>query len=220
MIRLQDIHKTYRIGETEVRALAGVSLEIMEGEFVAIMGPSGSGKSTLMHIIGLLDTPDAGSYNLFGNEVSGIHENELAIIRRRSMGFVFQQFNLLPRMTAVENVVLPLVYSQGATDVPKAISLLERFGLGSRSSHRPNQLSIGQQQRVAIARALMNRPEAVFADEPTGNLDAENSREIYDLIGRLNEEYGTTFVIVTHEPSLANAAHRSLHMADGRIEEN
>lgn len=219
MISLKGIHKTYKTGETEVRALAGVSLDIEEGEFIAIMGPSGSGKSTLMHIMGLLDTPDAGSYELFGKEVSGRSENELAVIRRRVIGFVFQQFNLLPRMTAVENVLLPLVYSQGAadaSDASKAMSILDRLGLGPRSSHRPNQLSIGQQQRVAIARALINSPKIILADEPTGNLDSKRADEIMEIMDELNRQ-GITIILVTHEEDIGRHARRLIRMKDGEI---
>ena len=216
MIEVVDLEKTYRLGGVDVHALAGVSLKIEAGEFVAIMGPSGSGKSTLMHVLGLLDVPTAGSYRLLGTEVSGLRETELASLRSRTIGFVFQQFNLLPRATALENVALPLLYSGEGADPARPRRLLEMVGLADRVDHRPTELSGGQQQRVAIARSLANAPKIVFADEPTGNLDSASEVEIMKILHDLNEQ-GITVVLVTHEPEIAEHAERVIRMRDGRI---
>jgi len=217
MIELHDLTKHYRLGSTSVQALRGVSLTIEPGEFVAIMGPSGSGKSTLMHVIGLLDTPDAGSYRLFGREVAHLSEDELAVLRRDVVGFVFQQFNLLPRMSAAENVALPLLYSRHRPDITQGVALLERVGLGDRCFHRPGELSGGQQQRVAIARALVNRPRIILADEPTGNLDSSSQHEILDLLTELNRQ-GMTVIMVTHEEDVAQYARRRIRIRDGQVQ--
>ncbi|HPM41630.1 MAG TPA: ATP-binding cassette domain-containing protein, partial [bacterium] len=216
MIELKDVKKTYRMGDSEVHALDGVSLKIAEGEFVAVMGPSGSGKSTLMHLMGLLDTPDSGSYRLHDREVAGLSEDELAVLRREAVGFIFQQFHLLPRMTALENASLPLIYTREQVEKDDAKGLLRRMGLAERESHRPNELSGGQQQRVAIARALVNGPGIIFADEPTGNLDSASSDEIMAVLRELNEN-GITVVVVTHEEEIARSARRIVRMRDGRI---
>jgi macrolide transport system ATP-binding/permease protein len=217
MIELRDIHKTYRMGETTVQALRGVSLTIGPGEFVAITGPSGSGKSTLMHVIGLLDVPDAGSYRLQGKETARLPEDELAVLRREAIGFVFQQFNLLPRVSARENVAMPLLYSRHELDVARAEKLLAQVGLGDRVHHKPNELSGGQQQRVAIARALVNEPRIILADEPTGNLDTASQQEIMAVLRELNHR-GITVVIVTHEEEIAHEARRRIRMRDGVIQ--
>ncbi|PIQ83410.1 MAG: MacB family efflux pump subunit [Candidatus Omnitrophica bacterium CG11_big_fil_rev_8_21_14_0_20_63_9] len=217
MIELSGVHKTYQMGDIEVRALRGVSLTIEPGEFVAIMGPSGSGKSTLMHVLGLLDVPDGGSYRLAGREISRLSEDELAAVRSRTIGFVFQQFNLLPRTTAIENVAMPLLYSSNGSTPATADTLLRDVGLGERMTHRPNQLSGGQQQRVAIARALINHPQLIFADEPTGNLDSSSAQDIMVLLQTLNQR-GITLVIVTHEPDVAAKAQRIIRMRDGVIQ--
>lgn len=217
MIELRNIHKKYEMGNTEVGALRGVSLKINEGEFTAIMGPSGSGKSTLMHILGLLDTPTSGSYKLYGNEISNLKEDELAVLRREAVGFIFQQFNLLPRMTALENTALPLIYSRENIDINCAKDLLELVGLTTRLNHRPNELSGGQQQRIAIARSLINSPKIILADEPTGNLDSKSSGEILEILKKLNEQ-GITIVLVTHEEEIAGQAKRLIKMRDGVIQ--
>jgi putative ABC transport system ATP-binding protein len=220
IVSLIDVHKTYRTGEMEVLAVRGVSLEIKRGEFVALMGASGSGKSTLMNILGCLDRPTTGHYVLDGADVSGLDRDRLADIRNRKIGFVFQNFNLLPRTSARENVELPLVYSaQHLTNAElreMADRVLASVGLAGREDHHPSQLSGGQQQRVAIARALINEPEVLLADEPTGNLDSRTSLEIMAIFQQLNER-GITVIMVTHEPDIAAYAKRNVMMRDGVI---
>ena len=219
LIRLEGVHKIYDLGEVQVHALRGVSLEILAGEFVAVMGASGSGKSTLMNILGCLDRPTRGHYYLDGNDVSQFSKVELARIRNRKLGFVFQQFNLLARTSALENVELPTIYA-GITPQEReqrARESLARVGLADRAHHFPSQLSGGQQQRVAIARALVNRPTILLADEPTGNLDSRTSVEIMDILQRLNEEEGLTVVLVTHEQDIAQYAKRALDFRDGKL---
>ena len=219
VIRLENVHKTYDLGEVQVHALRGVSLEIRAGEFVAVMGASGSGKSTLMNILGCLDRPTKGHYHLDGTDVSQLTKVELARIRNRKLGFVFQQFNLLARTSALENVELPTVYA-GITPQERekrAKESLARVGLTDRAEHFPSQLSGGQQQRVAIARALVNHPAILLADEPTGNLDSRTSVEIMDILQRLNEEEELTVVLVTHEQDIARYAKRAMEFRDGRL---
>ncbi len=216
MIELKNVNKTYFMGEIEVRALRDVSLKISAGEFVAIMGASGSGKSTLLHVLGFLDRPDSGAYLLQGRDVSGFSEDELAGLRNRMAGFVFQQFHLLARMTALENVELPLIYGGKPGQKEKASEKITAVGLEERAGHRPNELSGGQQQRVAIARSLVNDPLVIFADEPTGNLDTKSEQEIIGILKDLNRQ-GKTVVMVTHEPEVARQAGRIIHMRDGRI---
>ncbi len=220
LIQLEDVTKIYRIGETEVHALRGISYEVEPGEFLAVMGPSGSGKSTLMNIIGCLDRPTAGKYFLEGEEVSTFDKNKLARVRNQKIGFVFQTFNLLPRTTALENVELPLLYSSDVHTKERtelALQALELVGLRERASHKTNQLSGGEQQRVAIARALLNSPSLILADEPTGNLDTKTSQEIMKIFKRLNEEKKITLVMVTHEPDIACYARKRLHIRDGEV---
>jgi macrolide transport system ATP-binding/permease protein len=217
MIELRDISKTYRVGAEAVHALRGVTLTIEAGEYIAITGPSGSGKSTLMHVIGLLDVPDRGSYRLEGREVAHLSEDELAVARRERVGFVFQQFHLLARTSAAENVSLPLIYSRHRRDLVAADRLLAQVGLADRSQHRPSELSGGQQQRVAIARALANAPRLLLADEPTGNLDSASQHEILAILRDLNRQ-GMTVVLVTHEEDVAREASRRIHMRDGAIQ--
>ncbi|GAA0938514.1 ABC transporter ATP-binding protein [Pseudonocardia zijingensis] len=216
MIRLEGVGKSYRAGEAEVRALQGVELTVDEGDFVAIMGPSGSGKSTMMNILGCLDLPSEGRYLLDGIDVSGMSDDELADIRNRKVGLVFQSYNLLPRTTALANVELPLVYGNQRARRTRALRALEEVGLADRAHHLPNQLSGGQQQRVAIARALVTRPTMILADEPTGNLDTEASCEIAEMLGRLCEA-GRTVVLITHEEEIAAYARRVVRLRDGRI---
>jgi putative ABC transport system ATP-binding protein len=219
LIELQGLVKTYHLGETVVRALDAVSLRLEAGEFCAVMGASGSGKSTLMNILGCLDAPDEGSYRLDGVEVTKLSPEELARIRGRKLGFVFQGFNLLARSTAAENVELPLIYAgvPAAERRRRSEAALAAVGLSGRGAHRPSQLSGGEQQRVAIARALVNNPEVVLADEPTGNLDSRTSHEIMGIFGGLNRERGITLVVVTHEPDIASYARRVVTFRDGRI---
>ncbi|MBL7688744.1 MAG: ABC transporter permease [Bdellovibrionaceae bacterium] len=218
MISVQNLSKVYRMGEHEVHALSDVSLTIEPGDFVAIMGPSGSGKSTLMQILGLLDTPSSGSYKLYGREVAGLSDDELAILRREKIGFIFQQFHLLSRMTARENVVLPLFYSQRLEQSgPQGDRLLKMVNLSSHESHRPNEMSGGQQQRVAIARALVNEPTIIFADEPTGNLDSKSEHEIIEILRSLNSS-GITVIMVTHEDEIGRQAKRLIRMRDGKVQ--
>ncbi len=219
VITAQGLTKVYQMGEMEVHALRGLSMEVRRGEVVAIMGPSGSGKSTLMNILGCLDRPTGGQYILDGVEVSGMNDDELANVRNHKIGFVFQSFNLLSRQTALANVELPLRYA-GSTNHRKerARAALEAVGLENRIHHRPFELSGGQQQRVAIARALVNEPAMILADEPTGNLDSKVGQEIMDLLLRLNRERGTTLVIVTHDPRVAAQAQRTIRVKDGVVE--
>jgi len=218
LLTLRDVTKTYGSGDATVRALDGVSLRIDEGDFVAIVGPSGSGKSTLMNIIGCLDVPTTGSYRFGGEDVAAMDEYELAHLRNRRIGFVFQQFHLLPTMSAWRNVELPLLYRKTHGREDAAMAQLERVGLADRVDHRPNQLSGGQQQRVAIARALVTDPDLILADEPTGNLDSAASEDILGILTALNED-GRTIVLITHEPTVAEAARRTIRVRDGRVEE-
>ncbi|MEY2561682.1 MAG: putative transport system ATP-binding protein [Verrucomicrobiota bacterium] len=219
-VRLEDIHKTYRTGEVDVHAVRGVSIEIAHGEFVALMGSSGSGKSTLMNILGCLDRPTSGHYFLDGENVSSLSRDELADVRNRKLGFVFQNFNLLSRTSALENVELPLLYSEVALTSlelrEKAEQVLAAVGLQGRGDHTPSQLSGGQQQRVAIARALINDPEVLLADEPTGNLDSRTSVEVMEIFQTLNAK-GITIIMVTHEPDIAAYARRNIVMKDGLV---
>jgi putative ABC transport system ATP-binding protein len=219
LISLSGIRKVYGSGAAEVRALDGVDMVIREGEFVAIMGPSGSGKSTAMNLLGCLDTPTGGSYRFIGADVGALTRDQLALLRRNFIGFVFQGYNLLSRTPAVENVELPLIYKgvRGAQRRAMAMEALAKVGLQGRERHDPSELSGGQQQRVAIARALVSRPSVIMADEPTGNLDTATSNEIMDVLARFNREDGITIVMVTHEPDMAEYAHRLIRFVDGRI---
>ncbi len=219
VIRIENLTRFYTIGEETVRALNGVNLTIQKNEYVALMGPSGSGKSTLMNIIGCLDTPTSGEYFLNGPNVAQLSDSELAAIRNKEIGFVFQTFNLLPRLTALQNVALPLVYAgiPEAERLKKAKEVLEQVGLGNRITHRPNELSGGQRQRVAVARALVNHPSIILADEPTGNLDSKTSEEIMQLLDIIHQA-GNTIVLVTHEEDIALRAKRIVRMRDGIIE--
>jgi len=219
VIEVHDITKVYQMGEVEVRALAGVSFTIKKGEVVSIMGPSGSGKSTLMNTLGCLDRPTSGEYYLDGELVSSLTDDQLAEIRNRKVGFVFQSFNLLTRITSLANVELPLRYA-GLSDGrrERARVALEAVGLGDRVNHRPTELSGGQQQRVAVARAIINNPSIIMADEPTGNLDSKVGQEIMDLLLSLNRERGTTLIIVTHDPNIADQTERVIRLIDGHLE--
>lgn len=219
MIHLENIRKNYFLGKHVIEVLKGISLNISRNEYVALMGPSGSGKSTLMNILGCLDTPTSGTYVLNGQDVSKMTDNALAEVRNKEIGFVFQQFNLLPRLTAVENVALPLVYAGVSKKqrTQKALEVLEKVNLADRSHHKPNEMSGGQNQRVAIARALVNDPSIILADEPTGNLDSKTSYEIMDIFGKIHAG-GNTVVLVTHEEDIANHAHRMIRLRDGVIE--
>jgi putative ABC transport system ATP-binding protein len=219
IITTRDISKVYRMGQEEIHALKSISISINQGEYVAFMGHSGSGKSTLMNIVGCLDTPTAGEYWLNGKDVSSMTDNELAEVRNREIGFVFQTFNLLPRATAQENVALPLVYAglSKAERMERALEVLGSVGLAERAGHKPNELSGGQRQRVAIARALINRPSIILADEPTGNLDTKTSYEIMSLFQDLHDA-GNTIIMVTHEDDIASHAHRVVVLKDGLVE--
>jgi putative ABC transport system ATP-binding protein len=219
VIKLENVVKIYKFGEFELKVLNNITVSIEKGEFVCIMGPSGSGKSTFMNIVGCLDTPTSGKYFLEGVDVSTFNLDELAEIRNKKIGFVFQQFNLLPRATALENVELPLIYAGVPAKERKQIALevLSKVGLGERANHYPRQLSGGQQQMVAIARALVNNPSIMLADEPTGNLDSKSSMEIMDIFKKLNEEHGLTTIIVTHEPDIAAFGKRQIRFLDGKI---
>jgi putative ABC transport system ATP-binding protein len=219
VIRIENLTRFYTIGEETVRALNGINLSIQKNEYVALMGPSGSGKSTLMNIIGCLDTPTSGEYFLNGPNVAQLSDSELAAIRNKEIGFVFQTFNLLPRLTALQNVALPLVYAgiPEAERLKKAKEVLEQVGLGNRITHRPNELSGGQRQRVAVARALVNHPSIILADEPTGNLDSKTSEEIMQLLDIIHQA-GNTIVLVTHEEDIALHAKRVVRMRDGIVE--
>jgi putative ABC transport system ATP-binding protein len=219
VVSARDVTRRYGEGEAAVDALRGVSLDVMAGELVAVMGPSGSGKSTLMHILAALDTPTTGTVTIAGEDVGSLSDNQVTMLRRRHIGFVFQFFNLLPMLTAEENVVLPLSIAGERPDKAFLDDLLKRVGLADRRSHRPAELSGGQQQRVAIARALVTRPTVVLADEPTGNLDSATGQEILELLRSASEEYGQTTVMVTHDAAAAAIAHRILILADGLIEQ-
>jgi putative ABC transport system ATP-binding protein len=222
LIETRDLIKSYELGTVEVRALRGVSMQIHEGEYLAIMGPSGSGKSTLMHILGCLDSPTSGSYRLDGSEVAGLTGRELARVRNKRIGFVFQNFNLLPRIDLVSNVALPLVYHGAMSKserTRRASEQLERLGLGHRLGHRPNELSGGERQRAAIARALVNEPSILLADEPTGNLDQKTGREIMEILSGLQAE-GRTVALVTHDANVAEHAERVVRIEDGAIAED
>jgi putative ABC transport system ATP-binding protein len=219
IIELQQIRKSYYLGKNELPVLKGIDMQIAHNEYVALMGPSGSGKSTLMNILGCLDSPTGGRYLLNSQDVSRMADNDLAEVRNREIGFVFQQFNLLPRLTAVENVALPLVYAGvGKKDrLDRAMAVLEKVSLADRSHHKPNELSGGQCQRVAIARALINNPSIILADEPTGNLDSKTSYEIMAILTQIHQE-GNTVILVTHEEDIAGYAHRVVRLRDGLIE--
>jgi len=220
LIRLEDIKRIYDVGETQVRALRGITYSIQQGDIVAIMGPSGSGKSTLMNLIGCLDRPTEGKYFLEGEEVSTLDKNRLARIRNKKIGFVFQTFNLLARTTALENTELPLLYSNVTRKKTKELALksLSLVGLEGRELHKTNQLSGGEQQRVAIARALVNNPSLLLADEPTGNLDTKTGREIMEIFKKLNQEKNITIILVTHDSEVSQIAHQRIHLRDGLIE--
>jgi putative ABC transport system ATP-binding protein len=219
-VEARDLKKVYRMGLVDVFALRGVSVNINRGEIVAIMGPSGSGKSTLMNLLGCLDRPTSGKYILNGKDVSLISGNDLAFIRNKEVGFVFQSYNLLPRASALSNVILPLRYSRGEKIVnaeEKAAELLDQVGLKNRISHKPFEMSGGEQQRVAIARALVNEPSILLADEPTGNLDSKSGKEIMDLLVEINKKRGITLIIVTHAPEVAKKTHRLIELVDGMV---
>ena len=219
LLELRDISKSYPIGKETVHALQSISIAIEKGEYVALMGPSGSGKSTLMNILGCLDSPSGGIYMLNGKEVSQLTDNELADIRNKEIGFIFQTFNLIPRSNALDNVALPLVYSGTKKEerLNRATRALEDVGLADRASHKPNELSGGQRQRVAVARALVNNPSIILADEPTGNLDSKTSQEIMILFDEIHKK-GNTIIVVTHEEDIARHAHRIIRIKDGKVE--
>ena len=219
IIHLENIRKSYYLGKNELQVLKGISLDIFKNEYVALMGPSGSGKSTLMNLIGCLDTPSGGKYILNEKDVSRMPDNDLAEVRNKEIGFVFQQFNLLPRLTAAENIALPLIYSGVSKKerTERAMEVLKKVKLDDRGHHKPNELSGGQCQRVAIARALINNPSIILADEPTGNLDSKTSHEIMDILGKIHDE-GNTVILVTHEEDISHFAHRVIRLKDGIIE--
>jgi ABC-type lipoprotein export system ATPase subunit len=223
LLELQNIYKTYYIGDIAVPALKGISLTIAQGEFIALMGASGSGKSTLMNILGCLDRPTSGEYRLDGQEISRLSADGRALLRNHRIGFVFQNFNLLPRTSALDNVTMPMSYThENISDrqsQQRAVEMLNRVGLGDRMHHEPSQLSGGQQQRVAIARALINKPSILLADEPTGNLDSHTSEDVLQLFGQLNEEEGITVILVTHNINIAHHAKRIIQIRDGEIED-
>ena len=221
VIRIENLTRFYQMGETEVRALAGVSLQVQHNEYIAIMGPSGSGKSTLMNMIGCLDTPSSGEYILNGNRVSQMDDSDLAEVRNREIGFVFQTFNLLPRTSCLANVELPLIYAgvKASDRKGRALEVLDKVGLGDRVDHKPNELSGGQRQRVAIARALVNSPSILLADEPTGALDTKTSYELMALLQEINDQ-GKTIVVITHESDIANMCKRIVYLRDGVIVED
>jgi len=217
-IVIRDLRRTYRLGDTVVRALDGINLDIERGDFLVLMGPSGSGKSTLLNLLGGLDRPDGGTLIVDGRDVSTLDQNELALYRQRSVGFVFQSFNLIPTMTALENVAFPMSFSGGppAERNARAAELLDALGLADRKHHKPTEMSGGQQQRVALARALVNHPTILLADEPTGNLDSKTGEEILQLLKELNER-GQTIIVVTHDPRIADYARKTVHLLDGKI---
>ena len=219
IMKIENLEKTYHLGKVKVEALRDISFEVNTGEFVSIMGPSGSGKSTLMHIIGCLDYPTGGKYFLSGQDVSKLNDNQLALFRNQKIGFVFQQFNLLPRATILRNVELPLTYSKtnSGNKKERAVEVLEKVGLGDRLKHKPNEISGGEKQRVAVARALVNHPSIILADEPTGNLDSKTGQDIMKMIDKLYDE-GNTIILVTHEAEIARYARRVIHLKDGLID--
>jgi len=217
MIRMQDITKVYPMGNRDLTVLRGISLDIEQGELVAIMGPSGSGKSTLLNLIGCLDTPTSGNYYLEGREVSRLNNGELAMVRSQKVGFIFQTFNLLPRLSALANVELGLRYA-GGVDRQRAIEALTKVGLSDRANHRPTELSGGEQQRVAIARALVKNPPLILADEPTGNLDSHSGAEIISILTSLHAEQGITLLTITHDANIAHHCQRIVHLKDGEVE--
>jgi putative ABC transport system ATP-binding protein len=221
VVRLDNVVKTYSMGESEVHALRGISFEIEQGEFLSIMGPSGSGKSTCMNMIGCLDRPTSGIVEINGKETSKMTEKELAVLRNQTVGFVFQQYHLIPSMNVLENVMLPLKYQkvEKSERVERAKLALEAVGLGDRLKHRPHELSGGQKQRVAIARAMVTRPKILLADEPTGALDSATGKQVMEMFGRINKEEGTTVIIVTHDPGIGSSTERCIRILDGRIVE-
>ena len=218
MIKMHDLSKIYRTSDVETTALSHVNLEVEPGEFIAVMGPSGCGKSTLLNVLGMLDTPDSGSYEFAGENVAGYSENRLADIRKQNIGFIFQSFNLVDELTVAENVMLPLLYQKVPANerAERVQKVLERVAIAHRADHRPQQLSGGQQQRVAVARAVVTSPKLILADEPTGNLDSTNGEEVLDLLNQLNDD-GTTIIMVTHDQGHADHASRVVNMLDGRI---
>lgn len=218
MIAMHDLSRIYRTSDVETSALSHINIEIEAGEFIAIMGPSGCGKSTLLNIMGMLDSPDSGSYRFLGTDVAGLPEGKLADVRKNNIGFIFQSFNLVDELTVAENVMLPLLYQKvpAKERSERVQAVLERVGIAHRADHRPQQLSGGQQQRVAVARAVVTNPKLILADEPTGNLDTSNGEEVLDLLNQLNDD-GTTIVMVTHDQSHADHASRVVHMLDGKV---